>query len=111
MAKKKEVKSLLKELGYTYDQMQTFWDECIEINWKVRMIANSGQNWDDLSLFQIRSLPILKEETLKGLREKEKEERNKVLESQKKQEEEKYCQLSPTYVETYVEEGACSQKL
>ena len=50
MAYKKDIKPLLKELGYTWEQMQAFWDECIEINWKVRMISNSGKNWNDMTI-------------------------------------------------------------
>ena len=73
MAYKKDIKPLLKELGYTWEQMQAFWDECIDINWKVGMIAKSGKNWNDLAICQIRELPILKETTLR--QQKEKEER------------------------------------
>lgn len=90
MAYKKDIKPLLKELGYTWEQMQAFWDECIEINWKVRMISNSGKNWNDMTIAQIRDLPTLKETTLKQLKEKEELEEKKKLEEQKKQDEEKY---------------------
>ena len=90
MAYKKDIKPLLKELGYTWEQMQTFWDECIEINWKVGMIAKSGKNWNDLTISQIRTLPTLKETTLRQQKEKEEEETRKILAEQKKKEDEKY---------------------
>lgn len=90
MAYKKDIKPLLKELGYTWEQMQTFWDECIEINWKVKMISNSGKNWNDLTINQIRDLPLLKENTLKQLKKKEEMENQKVMEEQKKKADEDY---------------------
>lgn len=90
MAYKKDIKPLLKELGYTWEQMQSFWDECKDINWKVKMISDSGKNWNDLNLFQIRTLPTLKETTLKQQREKEEMEKQKVMEEQKKINDEKY---------------------
>lgn len=92
MAGKKDIKSLLKELGYTWEQMQSFWDECIEINWKVKLISNSGRNWNDLTLCQIRDLPVLKEKTLKQLKEKEEKEKQKIIEEQKKKANEDYYQ-------------------
>lgn len=84
MAYKKDIKPLLKELGYTWDQMQAFWDECIEVNWKIKMLSNSGKNWNDLTIYQIRQLPTLKEETLKQIKEKEDAERQKAIEEQEK---------------------------
>ena len=90
MAYKKDIKPLLKELGYTWEQMQAFWDECIEINWKVGIIAKSGKNWNDLTIGQICTLPSLKETTLRQQKEKEEEETRKLLEEQKKKDDEKY---------------------
>lgn len=90
MAYKKDIKPLLKELGYTWEQMQAFWDECKEINWKVGAFSKAGKNWNDLTLDQIRELPTLKETTLKQQKEKEEEEIRKALEEQKKKEEENY---------------------
>lgn len=90
MAYIKDIKPLLKELGYTWEQMQVFWDECIEINWKVEMLAKSGRNWNDLTIDLIRQLPTLKETTLRQQREKEEEEARKAMEEQKKIDYEKY---------------------
>lgn len=90
MAYKKDIKPLLNEMGYTWEQMQTFWDECIEVNWKVKMISNSGKNWNELTISQIRDLPTLKEKTLRQQKEKEDEEAKKILEKQKKKTDEDY---------------------
>lgn len=68
---KAERTTLLKKLGYTEDDMQKFWDECIPVNSKVKMLSNSGLNWTDLCIWQIEQLPTLKETTLKQLAEKE----------------------------------------
>ena len=90
MAYKKDIKPLLKELGYTWEQMQAFWDECIEINWNVGILSKNGRNWNDLTIDQIRELPTLKETTIRLQKEKEEEEQRKMLEEQKKKEAEEY---------------------
>lgn len=66
-----ERKAFLKEHGYTEEQMQTFWNECIEINHKIKMLSQIGRNWTDLTVSQMEELPGLKEKTLKQLAEKE----------------------------------------
>lgn len=77
---KAERKALLKTLGYTEEDMQKFWNECKEINSKIKLLAKSGLNWTDLCLHQIEQLPTLREKTLQQLAEME--------ETQKKEEEE-----------------------
>ena len=66
---KAERTALLKRLGYTEADMQKFWDECIPINSKIKMLSNSGMNWTDLCIWQIEQLPTLKEKTLQQLAE------------------------------------------
>ena len=66
---KAERTALLKKLGYTEADMQKFWDECIPVNHKIRMLSNAGLNWTDLCIWQIEQLPTLKETTLKQLRD------------------------------------------
>ena len=71
---KKERLELCKRLGYTEEQMQKFWDECVEVNSKIKMLHNAGHNWTDLCVWQMEKLPTLKEETLKALAEKSRKE-------------------------------------
>ena len=89
---KKERTALLKKLGYTEDDMQRFWDECITVNSKIKMISDSGMNWTDLCVWQIEQLPTLKEKTLQQLAEKEEAQRKDEQEKQRKTEAEKYYQ-------------------
>lgn len=71
MATKAEIQNYLKETGYTKEDMQKFWDECIEINWKIKSLDECNKTWEDLNLNFIKQLPTLKEETLKFLKEEE----------------------------------------
>lgn len=72
---KAERTALLKKLGYTEADMQNFWDECKDINHKIKLLDNAGLNWTDLTIHQIEQLPTLKETTLKQLAEKEEREK------------------------------------
>jgi hypothetical protein len=81
---KKERTDLLKRLGYTEEQMKAFWDECISVNSKIKMLAQAGYDWTDLCVWQIEELPTLKEKTLKQLEEKKTEEERKEQEKQDK---------------------------
>lgn len=89
---KKERTELLKKLGYTEADMQKFWDECIPINSKIKMLSDAGLNWTDLCIWQIRQLPTLKENTLKQLKEKEEAQKREEEAKKKKEEKEKYYQ-------------------
>lgn len=85
------VKKWLKENGYTEAQMQSFWDELIPLNSKIRMWHNMGFNWDETSLNVIDQLPTEKGRTLDKIKEMKEQEKAKALEEQKKQlEEENY---------------------
>lgn len=90
MATKTEIKKTLKEIGYTEYEMQKFWGECAEVNWKVRALANNGAKWTDLTIDQIKQLPTLKEVTLESQRKKREEEELKRMEEQRIAEEQKY---------------------
>lgn len=72
---KAERTALLKKLGYTESDMQKFWNECKDINHKIKMLSDAGLNWTDLTIHQIEQLPTLKETTLKQLAEKEEREK------------------------------------
>jgi hypothetical protein len=86
----KERKELLKELGYTEADMQKFWDENKEVNHKIRILSEAGRNWTDLTVYQMRELPTLKEKTLKQLEEKRQAEENERITKQKAEEYKKY---------------------
>lgn len=81
---KAERTALLKKLGYTEADMQKFWDECIPVNHKIRMLSNAGLNWTDLCIWQIEQLPTLKETSIK---QHEEAEKAKVLEEETKRKE------------------------
>ena len=86
---KAERTALLKKLGYTEEDMQRFWDECIPVNHKIRMLSNAGLNWTDLCIWQIEQLPTLKEVTIKQIEEADKakalEDENKRKEKEQKE--------------------------
>lgn len=90
MATKKEIKEALKEIGYTEADMQRFWDECIDVNWKVEVLSKAGRNWKSLTVHQIKRLPTLKDRTIESQRKKQEEEEVKRMEEQKVADEKKY---------------------
>lgn len=62
--RKSKLDLTLEKLGYTREEMQKFWDDALEVNWKIQMIANSGKTWKDLNEYQLASLVNLKEKLL-----------------------------------------------
>ena len=82
MNKKPNINKIINEMGYTYDEMQAFWDELKETNSKVKMLSNSGVNWDDMSANVIRELPTQKQRDLA----KKKEQKKKVEQAEKEEE-------------------------
>ena len=94
---KAERTALLKKLGYTEADMQKFWYECIDVNWKIKMLAKSGLNWTDLCIWQIEELPTLKEKTLEQKSKKEKIEKQ-IKETRAKE------QANKEYYEAHFEE-------
>lgn len=87
---KEERKEILKELGVTKDDMKRFWDECVEVNWKIRMLDQQGQTWKDLTPYAMRQLPTLKEATLASQAEKAEEERTAAEKAKEKEDREYY---------------------
>lgn len=75
MATVKEINQYLKETGYSEADMDRFWNECIAVNTKVRLINNTGRTWKDLPINQIEKLPKLKKKTLKNLKKAQKVEK------------------------------------
>lgn len=90
MAYKKDIKPWLKENGYTWEDLDEFWEGCVEVNWKCKMIADSGKTWNDLTMYQIQQLPTLKEYTLESIRKREETEKQEAIATQKKKEAEDY---------------------
>lgn len=90
MAYKKDIKPWLKENNYTWEDMDKFWEECCEVNWKWAQLRNLEKSWSDMTMYQIQQLPTLKETTLKQQKEKEEEETRKAMEEQKEKDEEQY---------------------
>lgn len=90
MAYKKDIKPWLKENNHTWEDMDKFWEECCEVNWKCKMIKKSGKSWNDMTMYQIQQLPTLKETTLNQIKQKEDEEKAKVEAEKKTKEEQDY---------------------
>ena len=87
---KKERLELCKRLGYTEEQMQEFWNGCIEINSNIKILHNAGHNWTDLCVWQMEKLPTLREETLKILEEQAKKEEQDLKDKQEVENLKKY---------------------
>lgn len=87
---KEERKAILKELGVTKEEMKQFWDECVKVNWKIRMLDEQGHTWKDLTASQMRQLPTLKETTLASLAKKEEEEKAAAEAAAKEKEDREY---------------------
>ena len=83
----KERKALLKELGYTEDEMQKFYDDAAKVNSKIKVLKDTGHKWTDLTVYQMRQLPGLMERTLEQLKGKQQEEEAKQAEEERKQQE------------------------
>lgn len=73
--RKSKLDLTLEKLGYTREQMQKFWDDALEVNWKIQAIAKCGKDWKDLNEYQLADLVNLKEKTLEQLAEKEAKEK------------------------------------
>lgn len=90
MASKKEIKEWLNKSGYTFDDMDNFWNELKETNSKVRMLSSQGIKWSDMNMTVIQGLPFQKEKDEKSRLEKEALEKKKQEELQKKIDDEIY---------------------
>lgn len=91
MAYKKDIMPLLKELGYTWEDMQNFWDELKETNITVKRLSNSGINWNDMNISVIRNLPTQKQRDMEAAEQKRKdEEEARAREEQERKEKEYY---------------------
>jgi len=74
MATKNEIKKLLKEINYTENQMDLFWNDLIDINSLVKAVSKAGKTWRDMNTYMIRELPTQKKKDLESA-EKEKQEK------------------------------------
>ena len=90
MATTKEINKFLKESGYTYEDMQKFWNDCINTNTTVKLLSNSGINWNDMNISVIRKLPTQKERDIEYIKSKEEENKLKEEKEVKEKEEEEY---------------------
>lgn len=88
--RKSKLDLTLEKLGYTREEMQKFWDEALEVNKKIQLIARCGKDWKDLNEYQLADLVNLKEKTLAKIAEQEAKEKAKLEAEKKKAEEEKY---------------------
>lgn len=61
MAYKKEIKPWLKENGYTWGDMDRFWEELRQTNPNVSQLSKSGVTWDQMSMSVIIGLPTQKQ--------------------------------------------------
>lgn len=75
MATKKEIKSFLKETGYSESDMQSFWDNLIETNMLVKKLNSCGKNWTDMNMSCIRDLPTRKQKDEENRAKREEENR------------------------------------
>lgn len=71
MATKKEIKVLLKELNLTENDMDNYWNELTETNWKVRSLDSSGKTWRDMAIHLIKQIPTQKEKDIQAKKEAE----------------------------------------
>lgn len=91
MAYKKDVIPLLKELGYTWEDMQKFWDELKETNPIVKQLSDRGINWNNMSMSVIRELPTQKKRDIEAAENKRREEEKvRIREEQERLEKEYY---------------------
>lgn len=90
MATKTEIKSLLKELNYTENEMDKFWEDNIETNWKVKNLNDNGKTWRDLHISVIKHLPTQKQKDLELAEKKRMEEEIKAKEEAKRLADKKY---------------------
>ena len=83
----KERKALLKELGYTEDEMQKFYDDAAKVNSKIKVLKDTGHKWTDLTVYQMRQLPGLMERTLEQLEKEAGTEEEVGTEKEREQQE------------------------
>lgn len=90
MAYKKDIKPWLKENNLTWEDVDSIWKDCCEVNETCKWISKSGKTWSELSMHLIKQLPTLKQETLKQQKEKEEAEKKKAEEERIAKEKEEY---------------------
>lgn len=83
----KEVRTWLKESGYTIQQMDDFWKEAISFNIKVAAISESGRTWRSLDLSVIKDVPNLKQ-----LHEQAEVEKERVAKEKAEREEKEHAE-------------------
>ena len=102
MATKKEIKETLKELDFTEDEMDSFWNELYETNAIVRNLTDHSKTWRDLNTHAIKDLPTRKEKDLAVAEEKRIKEEQMEKERLQKEADKKY------YIEHF-DEIMCSK--
>lgn len=90
MATKKEINSFFKESGFSSADLDRFFDECCEVNYKCKKYKDMNKNWTDMPIFLIKQLPTCKQNTLNKLAEKERLDKLKEEEARRLEEEKKY---------------------
>ena len=102
--RKSKLDLTLEKLGYTRAQMQKFWDDALEVNWKIQAIEKCGKDWKDLNEYQLADLVNLKEKTLKQLAEQKAKEKAKA-------EAEESARKIREYYQEHFEEIVCDKIL
>ena len=90
MAYKKEINPWLKENGYTWEQMDKFWDESCEIVSLCSQLRRSGKEWNDLNMHLIAQLPTIKEKVLEQIKQDAIKEQEKIEADRKAKEEKEF---------------------
>jgi hypothetical protein len=90
MATKKDIKDLLKKLNLKETDMDTYWNELIELNWKVKSLNNSGKTWRDLNISLIEQLPTQKQKDIENAEREKREEEEKIEAELKAKQEKEY---------------------
>jgi len=90
MATKTEIKALLKSMNLTEEDMDNYWNELIETNWKIKSLNDSFKTWRDMNTYIIAQLPTQKQKDIESAELKAKEEAEKAKAKLAKEQEEEY---------------------
>ena len=83
--KRKELKVLCNELGYTEEQLDEMFKNGVKWNWKIDNLIMNGADWRDLSEDIIRNIPNLEKQGIEfeENKKRKKEEKKKNLKNTK----------------------------
>lgn len=90
MATKKDIKELLNKMGITESEMDAYWNDLADVNWKVKAINKCGKSWRDLGLSVIAEIPTQKQRDIEAKIREQKEAEKKAEAERKLKEERAY---------------------